>query len=70
MITFMTNAHTDYADQLGGSNGDGAQRGTVTIPDLAPYENHPAQQLDLIVDLSVNLYGRPSINSRTVQIPV
>jgi len=31
------------ADRLGGSNGDGAQRGTVTIPVLAPYENHPDQ---------------------------
>jgi hypothetical protein len=30
--------HT-YADRLGGSNGDGAKRGMVTIPDLAPYEN-------------------------------
>jgi len=25
----------------GGSNGDGAQRGTVTIPVLAPYGNYP-----------------------------
>ena len=28
---------------LGGANGDGAQRGTVTIPVLAPYANHVDQ---------------------------
>ena len=38
-------AGTSYAVLVGGADWDGAQRGTVTIPVLAPYENHPDQQL-------------------------
>jgi len=41
-----------YADRhigWGGSNGDGAQRGTVTIPVLAPYGNQPANTENIIV---------------------
>ena len=47
-----------------------AVRSTVTIPALVTYESHPDQHSESQCCLTVNLYERPSIKARNVQIPV
>jgi len=69
-VTFSAGAL--YADRLGGSNGDGAWRGMVTIVELIdPRLAHTFQPPIAISEAltTVNLYDRPYINSKNNQIP-